>query len=101
MVYDAARNRFVAHGALGALQDYLTVEWDGVRWETRRTLNAPLGRAGFGLAYHVNRARVVLFGGSLNRSNTAAQLLNDVWEYDGSDWEARNPALRPPARQQM
>src|SRR5262245_17778782 len=101
MVFDLARHRFVAQGARGALQTDLTVEWDGSRWETRRTSNAPSVRVGFGLAYDLNRTRVVLFGGSLDGSNTTAQLPNDVWEYDGLDWEARNPAVRPPGRQQL
>src|SRR5262245_47241986 len=99
MVFDGARDRFVAQGAPNTMSPLFTVEWDGHRWETRRTAAAPTARAGFGLAYDMGRSRVVLFGGSLNGSNSAGR--NDVWEYDGLDWVDRSPAVRPPARQRL
>src|SRR5262245_10405315 len=100
MVFDGARGRFVAHGALGALALRLTVEWDGHRWETRPTAAMPPARVGFGLAYDVGRSRVVLCGGALSLFNSGP-LVNDDWEYDGVDWVDRSPASRPPARQKL
>src|SRR5262245_32193491 len=85
MVFGSARSRFVAHGSLYAVPPTLTVEWDGHRWQNRQTAAAPTPRAGFGLAYDLGRSRVVLFGGWLDGGNSAVQLLNDVWEYDGLD----------------
>lgn len=50
-------------------------------------------RADAGIAYDVLRDRVVLFGGG-----TPAQLLDDVWEFDGAEWRSVPAVVRPPAR---
>src|SRR5262245_65671793 len=80
MVFDGARSRFVAQGALGGLPpltvDSFTVEWDGHRWETKPTAITPPARAAFGLAYDMGRSRVVLFGGG----SPSVGLVDDVWE---------------------
>ena len=84
MVYDFARDCFVA-----MLDDFAphlleATEWDGTQWRKHSTVHAPTPRQAYGLAYDITRSRVVLFGGMRSVSGT---LLDDLWEYDGADWE--------------
>jgi len=95
MVYDFARDCFVA-----MLDDFAphlleATEWDGTQWREHSTVHAPTPRQAYGLAYDITRSRVVLFGGMRSVSGT---LLDDLWEYDGADWVERTPTVRPPAR---
>ncbi|MBI2945238.1 MAG: hypothetical protein HYY25_13675 [Candidatus Wallbacteria bacterium] len=104
LAYDSARQRVVLFGGgasgYGVLND--TWEWDGSSWNQRQAntaspgSNQPSGRQGHSLAYDGTRKRVVLFGGNL---------LNDTWEWDGTNWSLRqagdtaNPGTdRPPGR---
>jgi hypothetical protein len=50
------------------------------------------GRTSHSLAYDGARGRVVLFGGGNGSS------LADTWEWDGSTWTERTPAVSPVAR---
>ncbi len=50
-------------------------------------------RNGHAIAYDAARQRVVLFGGSSNGT-----VLNDTWEWDGTNWTRMTPAVSPPAR---
>ncbi len=62
---------------------------------TQRASTGPLARAGHAMAYDSGRGRVVLFGGSPNGSTS---LFADTWEWDGTNWNQRNPATPPSAR---
>jgi hypothetical protein len=48
------------------------------------------------LAYDSIRGRVVLFGGST--AGFSGNTLAETWEWDGSSWVQRAPAISPPAR---
>lgn len=95
--YDAARERVVIFGGIGA-SGYLddTWEWDGMRWTDAsppRTSGGPSARAGHTLVYDPVRRRSVLFGGS-----TDITQLDDQWEWDGARWTPRPTLPQPPAR---
>jgi hypothetical protein len=48
------------------------------------------------MAYDPARARTVLFGGLDN--STSVVYFGDTWEWDGQDWQQRQPVHAPPAR---
>jgi len=92
MVYDAARDRFVALATRPTGLEL--IEWDGSAWRRRSTATVPPWRADFGLAYDMGRSRVVMFGGRLQSGAQVAEL----WEYDGVDWTQPTPASGPVGR---
>ena len=97
MAYDAARQRVVLFGGVGAngaLAD--TWEWDGTVWTLRTPVNAPGARLGHVMAYDGARQRVVLYGGLTAATNGVAQA--DTWEWDGTNWLARFSLSFPAAR---
>lgn len=95
LAYDARRQRSVLFGGLGSgfLND--TWEWDGSVWRRIAAASSPGGRAEHAMVYDAVRDKVVLFGGW---NGNLSDVLADTWEYDGTLWTRRNPALAPPAR---
>ena len=91
MAFDAARNVTVLFG--GGFND--TWEWNGTNWAQRNPVNKPSARRGCRMAYDTARGVVVLFGGISTPGNS---YLNDTWEWNGTNWALRNPAIKPPAR---
>lgn len=59
------------------------------------TAPAPLARELFGIAYDSARGRTVMFGGGKESGPTYT---NDTWEWNGTTWALREPAIKPPAR---
>lgn len=88
--YDSARQRVVAWG--GGDQIW---EFDGTSWTTRTVTPRPPGRQVISMTYDSARQRVVVFGG-LDAKNPTP--LSDTWEWDGTTWTKRTPAVSPPAR---
>jgi hypothetical protein len=96
MCFDAVRGRTVLFG--GGLfgppyQD--TWEWDGVVWQQVAPAVSPPARTQAAMAFDAARGRVVLFGGVPAFSQP---LLQDTWEWDGSQWLLRNVPNPPPPR---
>ena len=90
--YDARRGQVVAFGGFGAGGASNTTSiWDGAAWSPRGA--GPPARRGASMAYDRARDRMVLFGG-ISASGT---LLGDTWEWDGSSWAERTPALPSPS----
>jgi hypothetical protein len=56
-------------------------------------VNKPTARSGHALAYDSARGVTVLFGGYDGSSR-----LHDTWEWDGTDWTQRSPAIEPTSR---
>jgi MYXO-CTERM domain-containing protein len=107
LAWDAAREKLVLFGGLEKLDATATEtpkqdvwEWDGGAgaW-TERTMSGskPTARYGFAMGYDVDRARVVVFGGS-NISGPDPR--DDTWEWDGATgtWTARAASPRPVGR---
>ena len=98
MAYDSLRGRTVLFGGnLGLAFGADTWEWDGNGWTSLGTTAStrPSERSGHRLAFDSTRGCTVLFGGygSLPTVN-----LGDTWEWNGSAWTQRTPAVSPPAR---
>ena len=69
---------------------------DELCWTQRSPANIPLARLPLGgLAYDSARGVTVLFGGNGGTSG----MLNDTWEWDGTDWTRRVPANNPTPRE--
>jgi hypothetical protein len=96
MTYDRSRAVLVTFGGVHASVDTsssATWEWSPeVGFVQRKPAHSPGPRRAHVLAYDAARSRVVLFGGS------DGNLLNDTWEWDGTDWTQRRPTFSPPAR---
>ncbi len=97
MAYDAARQRVVMVSADTFGE---TWEWSGTAWARRKPVR-PGVRDGHALAFDSSRGRVVLFGGL--QAASAAFVLHDTWEWDGSRWseacvDAACMNVRPQAR---
>ena len=97
LVYDSARACTVLFGGRGATWLLLgdTWEYDGATWRAVAPLASPTPRSGHAMVFDPTRARTVLFGGLY--SSVTGAVAADVWEYDGSTWNAvAVPAAVPP-----
>lgn len=99
MVWDTARQRAVLHGGIDPTGRLLgdTWEYDGTNWIPRNTLNqGPQERARHAMAYDAARRRVVLYSGQ--QAVAGNPTANDLWEWDGASWSARNTSNLPAGR---
>lgn len=101
MVWDAARERVVLFGGADE-QDVPhaeTWEYDGTAWTQRTPAHSPPARLAHGMVFDPRRGVTVLYGG--NRLVAGQDVLDDTWEYDGTDWRQVVTASAPPARDAM
>ena len=89
LAYDPARERVVLFGGSGQRNDVW--EWDGTKWIEIFPEELPPGRSGHALTYDSAREKVMLFGGNTTDEGTIFNL-NDVWEWDGENWNELTPA---------
>jgi len=61
---------------------------------TRLQISAPTAQRAMGAVYDSARQVIVLFGGT-DQNN---RILDETWEFDGSDWKKINTPTKPPAR---
>jgi hypothetical protein len=73
-----------------------TWAWDGSVWTQLNPSSAPSARWGHAMVYDSQRHVVALFGGVV--SNEPILSANDTWEWDGTTWTQRFPAIVPPVR---
>jgi hypothetical protein len=85
MAYDSARGVTVLYGGFDGAYSDETWEWDGETWAPREVEGGPGPRIGHAMAYNVDRAAMVLFGG-----NHGSQRFDDTWEWDGASWTERD-----------
>lgn len=71
-----------------------TWEWNGAAWTQRPTAAAPPPREGPAMAWDPLRQRIALFGGRTGA--TAADQLDDYWEFDGTNWQRVLTPTVPP-----
>lgn len=94
MAYDRLRDTVVLFGGYG-LQGTTDDTWEyqtATGWQQRMPAHRPPARYDHMMAYDEGRGRIVMCGGlpqPIPFSYTDA--LNDFWEWDGSDWLARQP----------
>jgi hypothetical protein len=97
--YDAKRQVIVMFGgALGITNNSPhfreTWTWDGASWSLASTAG-PSGRSAHQMIYDSRREKVLLFGGT-DGSETGGNLgLNDLWEWDGTQWSQLTPPTAP------
>jgi len=99
MAWDEARQMAVLFGGLenGKL---LGDTWllDGVEWHKRQPLTAPSPRVNASLTYDAKRKITVLFGGQGHTDWNYLETLNEMWIWDGENWQQQSPIDLPPAR---
>ncbi|MDX2131724.1 MAG: LamG-like jellyroll fold domain-containing protein [Planctomycetota bacterium] len=96
MTYDAARGHTLLFGGINGTTVFRdTWRWDGSTW-LQLSNTGPSVRYAPALADDPVRQRVVFFGGTT--SFGASTFFNDTWEWDGSTWTQKFPAVSPPAR---
>lgn len=95
MAYDPIRQRTVLFGGhpIGLSSSNETWEWDGITWLQRFPSSVPAPRSSHAMCWDDDRQRIVLFGGAIN--NQWASAANDTWDWDGTNWAERTPALGP------
>lgn len=102
MAYDSARARIVQFGGLTGSYPLNTVvvggtwEWDGLSWTAVNVPVEPAPRTGHAMAYDPVRGVVVLWGGGGGQSGSLPHY-GDTWEWNGLQWQMRNPTTAPPA----
>ena len=97
MAYDSNRGRTVLFGGIDSITFFGTNaflgtnvvlgdtwEFDGGTWQQKFPAHSPSARSGHTMTYDVGRGVTLLFGGLNQRG--LANVLNDVWEWNGSDW---------------
>jgi streptogramin lyase len=93
MVYSPTEHRMILFGgwvpcgsaiicAAGDTWEYDGTRTDGTNWIPMHPASAPPPRAAFGMAMDTQRGKAVVFGGD----GINGVLLNDTWEWDGSNW---------------
>lgn len=97
--WDDARQMAVLFGGLenGKL---LGDTWlvDGVEWYQIQPLTAPSPRAHASLASDADRNLAILFGGLTNTGGKYLEALNEMWAWDGENWQQQFPINTPPTR---
>ncbi|MEW5852082.1 MAG: hypothetical protein AB2A00_25060 [Myxococcota bacterium] len=94
IAWDAARTEAVMFGGIGEggpISDGTTWLWTGSAWAVASaTGDPPEPRAHHAMAFDHARGVVVLFGGTGDAGDLA-----DIWEWDGTSWERREPQGLP------
>lgn len=94
LLFGGNRNNVVPYEVAGDRNDLWS--WNGDDWtqvhdgsESDPSLPSP--RFGAGLAYDTSREVLVLFGGGTREGAQVSGTVDDVWEFDGSDWNHVTP----------
>ncbi|MEW5988655.1 MAG: hypothetical protein AB1791_18665 [Chloroflexota bacterium] len=86
MAYDSARGVAVLFGGTDGWTTFSdTWEWSSalLQWSQKFTTHVPPSRYGHAMVYDEARGVVVMFGGN---GSGGGNYMNDLWEFDGSDW---------------
>lgn len=96
MAYDSARERVVLFGGQDiGLANGETWSWDGTDWTQVQNVG-PSGRSGHAMAG--TSTAVWLFGGTPDLDADGSGLVDDSWEWDGTDWTQRQDIGPSPRR---
>jgi len=99
IAYDSARGEIVRFGGSTATagrpsatnETWILGDHD-TQWTQKFPVHQPLARLNHVMVYDTRRSVVVLFGGQLNYVGT---LVYETWEWDGTDWTQKQPAVSP------
>jgi hypothetical protein len=99
MGYDEARQEALLFGG-GKSVTLLGDTWlfNGVDWIQQQTLISPSPRTGASMAYAADRNLSILFGGLADTGGKFWEALNEMWVWDGKNWQQQFPETLPPAR---
>ncbi|MCA9923644.1 MAG: hypothetical protein KC421_14800 [Anaerolineales bacterium] len=94
MVYDSSRNQIILFGGSDSADTALaeTWEYDINDWEPLSPTTSPPARTNHTLVYDANQNKTILFGG-----NDGTTYFNDMWTFDGADWDPVTIYGDPPA----
>ena len=97
MAYDAARQQIVLFGGSDSsgADAAQTWTWDGTTWTQLSPAQSPPIRQVPCMAYDGTSQKLILFGGYGVSNNT---LLNDTWEWDGTNWTQATTTDAPSPR---
>jgi hypothetical protein len=105
LAYDGARGEAVAFGGgIGCCGkfyhgDTWTFSGSADRWVKQQPATRPSDRAAEAMAFDSRRGVVMLFGGlTSDWAGPPEGVVNDTWEWSGTDWTERHPLISPPAR---
>lgn len=99
MAYDELHQMAVLFGGI-ADGELLGDTWlfNGVYWIQQQPLVSPSPRTGASMAYDAERNVNILFGGLADTGGKFDEALNEMWIWDGENWQQQFPATLPPAR---
>jgi hypothetical protein len=96
IVYDESRGVIILFGGYDGskyFNDTWIFEGKTATWSKTNDIHTPLARCSHGMTYNNYRKKVLLFGG-VTLSDVP---LNDLWEWDGNDWNLiQDPAPPKP-----
>jgi hypothetical protein len=99
MAYDEGRQVAILFGGGNNLTLFAdTWLFNGVDWTQQQPLTSPSPRAGASLVYDADRNLIILFGGYAATGGKLDEALNEMWTWDGDNWQQVFPAILPPAR---
>ncbi len=86
-------NSLLLHGAA----EGQTWRWDGTDWSLAQDWPAPALMESAAAADRA-RGKIVVFGDARGNSTFPAPVPTGTWEWDGIEWERKQPAVEPPSR---
>jgi len=90
MTYDEKRGEVIMFGGEHPSGSYMLADtwtWDGKDWKQMLPSTYPTGRRGGQLFYDPQLEKIILAGGFYYSSGKILTPVNDIWAWDGKDWE--------------
>ena len=99
MAYDEAHQMDVLFGGSGD-NGMLGDTWllDQAVWSQQQPLNSPAPRSNACMAFDAARSVTILFGGYIYAGGLNYLTSNEMWAWDGTNWEQFSSAILPPGR---
>jgi hypothetical protein len=91
MAYDAVTSQLILVAGTH------TFNWTGTAWTQLSPATSPASRSGSVLAYDPAIAKLLLFGGYINKGRNRG-VADDTWTWSGTTWTRLGPATSPSAR---
>ncbi len=99
LAWDGVRGKIILFGGrtIGATPTPIAemFDWDGSAWTRLTPATVPAARSQHSMTWDPLRRRVVMFGGGVGVPGT---VLDDTWEWDGTNWVRVAPTTTPPGR---
>ena len=101
MAYDSATSQLILFGGYGVSGDNNeslndTWSWNGTTWTELSPATSPPVRTSAAMADDPATGQLILFGGDV-AGGGGADIYNDTWNWNGTDWIQLSPTEVPPA----